>query len=146
MRIFRRLIQSSPGFQTWVRCRTVRALKQAPETSATIQISSPTPEPTKVGRHFQGASFRVTDPGVNPWAVLYNPPRRVMTATPVESSQEHRSAESPGNEIRAERHESRHQRALCRDERACCVLRESEKIEAGAGSRDCWIRPCPDLR
>src|SRR5689334_4051781 len=116
MRIFRRLIQSSPGFESWVRCRTARALKQAPETSTTIQISSPTPDPTKVGRHFQGASFRVTDPGVNPWAVLYNR-FAVKTATPVESSQEHRSAESRGNEIRDERHESRHQRALFRDER-----------------------------
>ena len=65
---------------------------------------------------------------------------------PVNSPQKHRSLGSQSNEIRDERRELMHQRALCHDERLRCVLRESGKIEAGGGIRGSPIRPCLDLR
>ena len=37
-----------------------------------VKSTSHLSELTVLGRHFQGASFGVTDPGLNPWAVLYN--------------------------------------------------------------------------
>jgi hypothetical protein len=68
----KRLKIIAQGFSPWVSQLKNRALKVAPDARVTDGVNTRRPERTPLGRHFQGVSFGVINPGLKPWTVIYS--------------------------------------------------------------------------